>query len=165
MVFKKNVLTKYTPRLIVLLVLAAACNVMPAYAASSAPAGMFSALGVAFKWVRSILLVAAAASVVSYAFSFFLTPGGRDGEKVIAAARKKLLATCIACAALSLIPSFMLMGKGMVKDIAWKSGSGGSPTGNHIITPANTSGSSYADVTGGSGGTNPDPPVDPSHTP
>ncbi len=65
-------------------------NVVPAYAAG-VPAGMFEAIDVAFKWVRNILLVGAAVSIVSYAFSFFMISGGRDGEKKIANARKKCL--------------------------------------------------------------------------
>ncbi len=107
------------------------CSVTPAFAAA-APAGMFSALNEAFQFVRSVLLVGAAVSVVSYAFSFFMVAGGRDDGKKITAARKKLLATCIACASLFLLPTVMVMGKNMVSDMKWQLDS-------HIITPADTS--------------------------
>ncbi len=64
--------------------------------------------------------------------------------------------TCVACAALSLIPSFMLMGKEIVKDIAWKPNGS---EGNHVVTPANTADKHYAEVDT----SNEDGPVDPTN--
>lgn len=136
------------------------CNLSPVFA-TSASSQMFSALNTVFAWVRNLFLVGAAISIASFAFSFFFA-GGSDGEKRISAAQKKMLTVFFACAALSFLPSVMNMGASMVRDGAWKSGSGvasddieSTLSGNHIITPADTSEQSYADVE--------DAPVDPEN--
>lgn len=157
---KKNILKNIA--YLCILFAAALCALSPVCAfaapAASEEAGMFSALEQAAKFMRTIFLVGAAVSVVSFAFVFFVPigiGGDRDAEKRIGAAWKKIGATCLACAALSLLPSFMVMGKEAVADIKWKSGVGvtgdidslhGSLSGNHVITPADTDGKTYATV-------------------
>lgn len=105
---------------------------------------MFQALQVAFQWIRSLLVLAAAVSIASYGFLFFMG-GGSDSDKRIAEAKKKLIVTCLACAALSLLPSVIAVGKDMMQEIKWT-------PGTHIISPADSSGS-YVTVE--------DPPSDP----
>ncbi len=149
---------KYALRLLSLFSFVAVLSITPVYA-DTAQAGMFSALDTAYKWIRGIFLVMAAVSLASYAFSFFCVSqlgSGRDGEKAVTSAKSKMIATCIAAAAIFLVPNVIKAGQDFAKDIAWKSGSSVDATdadtihsalgGNHIISSADTSSGKITEI-------------------
>lgn len=114
------------------LILVFGCSITPAFAASVSTE-MFQALQIAFQWIRTLLLIAAAVSIASYGLLFFMG-GGSDADKRIVEAKKKLIVTCLACGALSLLPSAIAVGKDMMQGIKWT-------PGTHIVPPADSSGS------------------------
>ena len=129
--------------------LAFLCNTSVAFAAGE-EAAAFSALSTALGWIRNIMLIFAALSVASYAFSFFFISGSREDEKKISAAKKRMIATCIVTAVFFIIPEAVDLGQNAVETFKWKSGSEvldqgnitsdtikNSLSGNHILTPAN----------------------------
>ena len=128
--------------------LAFLCNTSVAFAAGE-EAAAFSVLSTALEWIRNIMLIFAALSVASYAFSFFFVSGG-ESEKKMEAAKKRMIATCIATAVFFIIPEAVDLGQNAVETFKWKSGSEvldqgnvtsdtikNSLSGNHILTPAN----------------------------
>lgn len=134
-------------------------SIAPALAATDTNFGpMFSAMDVAFSWVQRLFLIGAVLSIASYAITFFGYTGEAK-EQRLDAAKTRIKLTCIACAAVYLIPAAIAFGKDIAKDLRWTSGGDYITThpdatkddlddalgGNHIIIPANTD-DGYADV-------------------